>query len=71
MKDCSGQVLTTGQEAATTRNGYTCCLDVCVVVGFTNKKVRLKCAHEYKKNEYEEILKFPEQLCIVRRWEDM
>lgn len=58
MKDIFGNELNIGDIVATNINGYTYSLIKCEVIGFTNKKVRIK----YNEKWSEVILKFPEQL---------
>lgn len=61
MKDCAGQNIEIGQLCASNHAGYTCGLVLFEVVGFTNKKVKLL----HHKNQEEECLKFPEQICVI------
>ncbi len=60
MKDCAKQQIEIGDICATNKAGYTCALFLYEVVGFTNKKVKLL------RNKEEEILKFPEQICVIK-----
>jgi len=65
MKDCSGQNLVEGQTVATNYCGYTMNLELFEVVGFTEKKVRLRIVNKRIPGQVVVILKFPEQVSVV------
>lgn len=65
MKDCAKQQIEIGDICATNQAGYTYALILYEVIGFTDKKVKL--AHN--KNR-EEVLKFPEQICVVKGYNE-
>ncbi len=60
MNDCSGRILTLGDKVVTNVDGYTSDLVVCVVMGFTPKKVKL---YRIEGGCKQTITKFPAQVC--------
>lgn len=71
MKDCMGRVIEEGQPVVTTLDGHVYTLELGEVIGFTEKKVRIKIHdrpghfHDPSIDEDIKVLKFPEQVCIV------
>jgi hypothetical protein len=66
MKDVTGKELTVGNNCVLIpQNGYTMSLSMGVIVGFTEKKVRIRLTNKCWAYSADECLKFPEQVAKV------
>jgi len=59
FKDCAKRVIQPGMTVATTQDGYTYALMLAQVIGFTEKKVRVRF------RDGNETTKFGLQTCII------
>ncbi len=66
-RDCAGRVLKVGDRVATNNGVYLSKLDICVILGFTEKMVKLRSENPVGYNSTPtEFRKLPAQLCIIR-----
>lgn len=66
MNDVTGKLLAVGDQIVLIpQNGYTMSLSMGIIIGFTEKKVRIRLTNKCWSYSTDECLKFPEQVAKV------